>query len=223
MKQLLISIKPEEVEKILNDEKTILILKRIPTEWMKYLADKRNTAPEDMEVFIYCSKGKKDYHLCKLYKDNKYPYYTYESYEGCELMPEPMDGKVIAKFKLRNADKLTLEYYDMITTFSNIKLVKFDEDGEAYDLKVASNDDDNPNDNWLCKQSCLTYLEIAKYIGEGSGTEFYAIHIDDLQILDKPFSLSENKLVNPTTCVPIKEAPSPWNYCEYIDDKELPF
>lgn len=183
MKQLLISIKPEYVEKILNGEKTIFIKTTMPN---------KDNLP--CEVFILCSKGKKDYHLCKLYKDNKYPYYTYESYNGWGCMPKPMDGKVVAKFILNRVNYLSNTSY-------------LDDTNYLYDKYCSYLED-----------SCMTAKEIQKY-----GKAVYAWIVTDLQILDKPFSLSENKLVNPTTCVSIKKAPRSWTCCEYIDDKELPF
>lgn len=83
MKQILISIKPKWVAKILNGEKTLEIRKTAPKEWADYLKhiywynpDPKPNYPYD--VFIYCTKSDYIGHI-----SNKYV------------------GKVVAKFMLR--------------------------------------------------------------------------------------------------------------------------
>lgn len=55
---------------------------------------------------------------------------------------------------------------------------------------VTGNEVDNPDDCELCKQSCLTYAEIRKYVGIGDKT-FYGWHISELKIYDMPKELGE--------------------------------
>jgi len=66
MKQILISIKPKWVAKILNGEKTLEIRKTAPKEWADYLNGKTDK-PESMIVNIYCTKGDYIGHIAKRY------------------------------------------------------------------------------------------------------------------------------------------------------------
>lgn len=189
MKQILISIKPEWVAKILNGEKIIEIRKTKPNE---------DNLP--CEVFIYCSKGKKDYHLCKLYKDNKDPYYTYESYKGCGLMPNPIDGKVVAKCKIfvegRSIKGLLHSVSDFNWFLVHCGLKPFDSDSYNF---------------------FKNYVKDKEYI--------YTWYIDNLQIFDKPFDLRDDGFLgNPKTKLRITKAPQSWCYCEYDENNGfLPF
>lgn len=92
--------------------------------------------------------------------------------------------------------------------------------------------------NWLfehMKRSCLTYEELADYIGNGKTG--YGWHISDLRIYDAPRELSEFLLACPNswycescamywenngTCgnesLQIKHAPQSWCYVEAMED-----
>jgi len=86
MKQILISIKPKWVAKILSGEKTLEIRKTAPKEWVDYLnrkTDKPN--PEPIIVNIYCTKS---------------------DYIG--YLPNKYVGKVVARFVL---DKVRPDYW----------------------------------------------------------------------------------------------------------------
>lgn len=112
MKQILISIKPKWVAKILNGEKTLEI---------------RKTAPKELpcEVYIYCTKNKLHYRVGALMfnEDDCFKRSvdgTYKYGDSVELMgysPDyPYDknnflnGKVVAKFTLNKVDKFF--YFD---------------------------------------------------------------------------------------------------------------
>ena len=195
MEQILISIKPEWVAKILNGEKTIEIMRTKPNE---------DNLP--CEVFIYCSKGKKDYHLCKLYKDNKYPYYTYESYNGWGCMPKPINGKVVAKFILNRIER-----------FGTRNIWREEIEGQ-YEITGS-----NISADEIESKSCLNWKELDKYSKQGH-KNLYAWYIDDLQIFDRPFSLYEQKIGNSKTGIAITKAPQSWYYCEYDENSGfLPF
>ena len=90
MKQILISIKPKWVAKILRGEKTAEIRKTAPKEWVDYLNGKTDKKqPEPYEVFIYCTKSG-----LNIEKD-------------CGLgFPERINGKVVAKFTLRKVEEI---------------------------------------------------------------------------------------------------------------------
>lgn len=88
MKSILISIKPEWVEKILNGEKTIEI---------------RKTAPKcelPIDVYIYCTQGRTRGTLIKHAFDGKY------RVGNCigSNDNEPLNGKVVAKFTLNKIE-----------------------------------------------------------------------------------------------------------------------
>jgi predicted transcriptional regulator len=86
MKQILISIKPKWVAKILRGEKTSEIRKTAPKEWVDYLNRKTDKPkPEPTIVNIYCTKG---------------------DYIG--YLPKRYVGKVVAKFVL---DKVRPDYW----------------------------------------------------------------------------------------------------------------
>ena len=55
---------------------------------------------------------------------------------------------------------------------------------------IASNEDDDWKQNPLVKTSCVSIEELRKYLGQGIH-DFYAWHISDLVIYDKPKELSE--------------------------------
>ena len=178
-KEILISIRPEFVEKILNGEKTIEIRKTMPK------------CELPCKVYIYCTKqslktGKYVYvnepkirekagvanHWCD-YKTDKiiinegFPYYAYETYLG--------KGKIVAEFTLNKVDWL-------IDVGGGIHFADKD-----YNLKV-------PNE--LLKKSCLKEEDIYNYLGRKKDNKAffndgYAWYIDDLKIYDTPKELSE--------------------------------
>lgn len=84
MKQILISIKPQWVERILSGQKTLEIRKTAPKEWTDYLNGKTDKKPEPMVVNIYCTK-----------KDNGLRYWGYH-----------MGGRIFAKFTLNEVEKI---------------------------------------------------------------------------------------------------------------------
>ena len=89
MKEVLISIRPEWVAKILNGEKTIEIRKTVPNCWLPITA------------YIYCTKGKGRLVLNK----EKRACLT-----GClEEGDTALNGKVVAKFTLPRADGFDME------------------------------------------------------------------------------------------------------------------
>lgn len=76
MKAIMMSIRPEWVEKILNKEKTIEIRRRFPKDYVGW-------------VYIYCTKGK------PYLSSNSFKYYIAEHYE--KYMGNH-NGKVVARF-----------------------------------------------------------------------------------------------------------------------------
>ena len=192
-KAILISIRPEWVEKILNGEKTIEIRKSMPK------------CELPIDVYIYCSKpnkypntsnGNKTQILSFDKSTNKYR--LWRSSYG-----KVLNGKVVAKFTLNKIEEIKLEFTD------------------HPELGYGINE--NCGDDWyewesddLLEKCCLTYDELYEY---GNHEDIYAWHIDNLQIFDKPMELNEFYRNN---WLPIFETTSCDKYdCEFKVDNSI--
>jgi hypothetical protein len=166
MKSVLISIQPKWVEKIASGEKTIEVRKTRPK------------IETPFKVYIYCTYGKanENYMLGKR-------------------------GKVIGEFVCDRVDEYKAEFTNLHifnamkkdVCLNEVRRVKYyDEDGNPYYIYETSNEEENPNDCKLLKESCLTLNELRQYIGETFyDKSFYGWHISELKIYDKPKELSE--------------------------------
>lgn len=199
MKEILLSVKPEWLAKILNGEKTLEIRKNIPHEEMP------------CKVWLYCSKGKKNEYLVKTNKGYK----VQKNKSG--IMLKPLNSKVVGYFILDYA-----RYFEVESSMTLPNLIYEYRDG-FLDYKGELQDD-----NLILKESCLTAEQLEKYLQDKNGDildkEFYAWVIEDLNILDKPFSLRDDGyLGNQKTNITILKAPQSWCYCKYDKDGWLPF
>ena len=150
---IMISIQPKWVEKILNGEKTIEIRKTMPK------------CELPIDVYIYCTKDPKHlvapFHFKQGWAYREYNDNTYYS-RGCTAnVGEDINGKVIAKFTLKDID----EFYVF-----NDGLIQY---WIACDLE----------------KGCVPYDDLANYIGRGK--KGYSWHIDNLEIFDKPKELKD--------------------------------
>ena len=102
MRNILISIKPQWVEKILNGEKTIEIRKSIP----------KCNLP--CKVYIYCIKGNKELRLfnqkvCESFKIPRTKTYSIAQQKAytkfIEDESQSLNGKVVAEFTLNEIEK----------------------------------------------------------------------------------------------------------------------
>ena len=192
MKSIMISIKPKYVAKILNGEKTIEV---------------RKTAPKcdlPVEVYIYCTKEDDLLLLSQVERDMfvrgkdfdiKDYYRLHSGYNG--------KGKVVAKFTLKKVEEfiqgLNEAEYEHLPNFAL-------KDYDYYGLE------------YLMEKACLNDEEINKYAPYLS---FYAWHISDLVIFDKPKELMDFRNFNqwngneidPYT---MTKAPQSWCYCEEV-------
>lgn len=183
-KAILISIKPEWVEKILKGEKTIEVRKFMP----------RCDFPID--VYIYCTKG--DVNFYKLVREN----YIYFS----GAVAEPFDTQIgfsLTKEKLakKYRDNIDDGFSDIFTNLLNGKIVakftlnKVEEivydklpNGVGY-YHIFSCD----SDLRLEKCSCLDEFDLLAYLNpkkEKGCVCGYAWHIDDLKIFQKAMKLT---------------------------------
>ena len=161
MREILISIQPQWVEKILNGEKTIEIRKTMPK------------CELPCKVYIYCTKGKNSL-IGITRKGEELPYSDGQIADKDVFYTIPKTpierwrelGKVVAEF--------TLNSIDIIPT------VKEKKNGASYQYHIVSED--------ILNKSCLKQEEILEYT---NGKDLYAWHIDNLKIYDKPKDLSE--------------------------------
>lgn len=187
MKSVLISIQPyyvfliiaRRMEWNIQQEKTVEVRKDFPKDlsWNK-------------RVHIYCSKNRKSF--------NRIP---------AQYQPfmEKFLGKVIGEFVCDGVDEYNCEfwgsddYMSPLHAMEQIRILDYvdedDPDWKEY-CYVTGNEVENPDDCELCRESCLTYSDIRKYIGKGDKT-FYGWHISDLKIYDKPKELGEFNAVCP--------------------------
>lgn len=134
MKAILMSDRPEWVVKILNGEKPIEIRKTMPK------------CELPIDVYIHCTKNG-----VVIEKD-------------CGLgFPEPINGKVVAKFTLRKIDKLEME--------------------NPYEGRTRT----------FLDEACVTIGEARGYAGgeHPRYNPLYAWHISDLIIFDEPKELNQ--------------------------------
>lgn len=180
MKSILISIQPKWCELIANGKKTVEVRKTKP---------KLETP---FKVYIYCTMGGLPKHI---YKENLEKESIYANH------PDIINGKVIGEFVCKDIEEFQAEFTDLIYFDSQnenvcqntIKRVAWLEDeNDPYYFYETSNEEDSPNDCELLRESCLTFDEIRRYIGETFyDKSFYGWHISDLVIYDKPKELSE--------------------------------
>ncbi len=168
MKAVLISIRPRWCELIASGKKTIEV---------------RKTRPKIETPF-----------KCYIYQTMTG--YVSKSKENDILVPITY-GKVIGEFVCDTVYDYEAEFTDLHlpvddprTCLNAIYEVWHDSDGEKYSSCVASNEIDN-SDCALFNESCLTFEEVRKYVGEAFLAEFYGWHISDLVIYDKPKKLQE--------------------------------
>ena len=187
MKSVLMSIAPKWCELIANGEKTI---------------DVRKTKPKietPFKCYIYCTKEKyKNKYLHTSNKKNRLLFWHNKG--DCEIVCQPENtsyiahscfGKVIGEFVCDEISKFTAEFTDG-KTYEDIRYHYFDEFEDEQEMIVVSNEWENPNNSWICKESCLSFNDFKKYIGENfHDIPFYTWHISDLKIYDDPKELSE--------------------------------
>ena len=211
MRAVMISIKPEWVEKILNGEKTIEIRKTMPKRELP------------CKVYIYCTNSDKFalYSVGNgfmLYKGNKY------QVNGNLCCGTKLNKRVVAEFTLNKVDKIGLA-----------------DDFRQYGLWLLNDEkvlEDSQIEQFL-RDSCLTYEQLTDYIGCGDVENWtfengYAWHIDNLKIYDKPKELSEFKMYDKTydnvgafgwafdekeKYHPLTKAPQSWCYVRELGDK----
>lgn len=186
---------------------------------------------------------------CYIYCTNKKPYLVwgdvlrgdwvteFTSISGynrkdAEEIWDVFNGKVIGEFICTEITEFESEFWDDETYERIQKIVKdserYAEYGEYEYETVATNEDENYKENWLCKQSCVSWEEMRKYVGTGI-KEFYGWHISDLVIYQEPSEIGEFYKAcdkppftdctwciekRDCVCTPLKRPPQSWCYVE---------
>ena len=183
MKAVLMSIKPLFGFKIAKKDMIWEIRKNKPT------------LSPPFKVYFYCTKQKERFAVSAgnyVFTDNLYldgNVLTYGTDFKQLLTPTvQFNGKVIGEFVCDRIEEWDSEYWNDNSVYQAISRIDYDDEGDYEWVNISSNEDDNPSDNYLCKESCLSFEEIQRYAGNG---RFYAWHISDLVIYDKPKELSE--------------------------------
>lgn len=103
-------------------------------------------------------------------------------------------GKVGMRFRCVDITQYQSEFWDDETyeaIHEKYEPLDFEEYGE-YEYDLIATNDDNRDDNPLCKGACLSWEELRKYIGIDI-KEFCVLHISNLKIYDNPKELGEFK------------------------------
>lgn len=182
---VLISIQPKWCELIANGKKTVEVRKSRP---------KLDTP---FKCYIYCTtssyKGK---YLHTSNKRGRLLFWENPNNTNITVQPENYNymaytcrGKVIGEFVCDDISKFTAEFTDG-KTYEDIRYCYLNEYEEEEEMIVVSNELSNPNNSWICKESCLSFDDFKKYIGINfHDIPFYAWHISDLKIYDEPKEL----------------------------------
>lgn len=195
MRAILISTRPQWVEKILNGIKKDEIRKgTVLYKAISKLIEEQGVAP----MLLYCTKGQGlvfDSDGKGLVNSKLFPYA-----KNCPEHDRLINGKVLARFNATAEEIFAKpDRYKEFYFYDTIKLDMED----------------------LLKQSCMEYNELNEYLDANNGT---AIHINDLIIFDKPKELSEFEhqvtYINVYTDEkrylrePLRKAPQSWCYVE---------
>lgn len=203
MKAILISIKPKWVAKILNGEKTIEIRKTCPSIF-KHL---KSYEGAKLDVYIYCTKEDS---LCCIKRIGRDRYICGKDFDLRDFphLSSGYDGKgkVVAKFTLN-------------------KVVEYINGGQWRRDNTFGNYDDYINDKIL-EKSCLTEDELFAYCED---LHFFSLHIDNLEIFDRPKELSEFETMKQHLVgvigqtqpilqnIRLTKAPQSWCYVEELE------
>lgn len=166
MKNILMSIKPQYVAKILNGEKTIEIRKRFPSYYRGW-------------VYIYCTHGNKLLDFRKENLDCGIVFGIGEKKSNNIVWSTPpiLNGKVVARF-----------YCD------NVEEIECSGEVSAYFSTSSLSENELQRKSCLGYVELFNYLKPKchweGYIEDKIG---YAIHISQLEIFDKPRALWEFK------------------------------
>lgn len=243
MKAVLLSAQPQWCLLMANGKKLIELRKTKPN------------VPPPFKCYIYCTNKKPYLVWGDVFRGSwgtEFTFISGYSREKAEEIWSVFNGKVMGEFICDEIIDFESEFWDDETYERIQKIVKdheyYAEYGEYERETVSTNEDENYKENWLCKQSCVSWEEMRKYIGSGI-KEFYGWHISDLVIYDEPRELREFYIECQMNCEhcemwgytrvnadefdmdcksdwfnhkPLKRPPQSWCYVEELkNDKEV--
>lgn len=168
MKSVLISIRPEWVEKIVNGEKTIEVRKSAPKEL-------------PFKAYIYATRPKKYYKCGAVCTSDELLWLSngkVEMGDGFKFWADGdkyqcLNGRIIGEFICDKIDEYA--FHEGLTEFNSMGLPS-----RIYGSYLIFVDE--------YKSMCLSYDEVKDY---GKGKTLYGWHVSDLKIYDKPKELRE--------------------------------
>lgn len=208
-KSILISIKPQYVEKILNREKIYEIRSTVPKEWKEYLEGKTSVKPAPSKWYIYCTKAKPT--LQYFYNWGNYkPISEYSTWAAGSTINagEYGNGKIVAEFTLKNISYWQPYWTPEVMHICDISekscvsiedLMKYCGDEIIYalhieDLKIYDKPKELSEFRFLCKDYIPFYMngcdEICGYYENGECKNGY---------------------------IPLRNPPRDWRYVESLD------
>lgn len=137
-----------------------------------------------VKVLLYCTKKqpylvKDDFPL-----ENEPIYFTHYKEPGsCGL---PLNGKIVAECEVETEEIDYYFHYEPPVDIGVGVLPEFEEEGY-----VRRRFENYEGDFELFEKSCLSFDQLDKYLKKKVG---YALHISNLKIFDKPFSICEFNL-----------------------------
>ncbi len=209
MKTLMLSIQPQYTMNILNRDKILEIRTTCPKEWKDYLSGKTKVKPEPMKCLIYETKGRYENYFTVTNPAITVP-------NGAKIV-KIRNGEYRVYFNMRGRGKVVAEF-----VLNEVDAFKVFESGSVQNWNACD-----------LEKSCLTYEQIADYVGRGKTG--YALHIDDLKIYDKSKELGEFKywkkdtdcngwyckdksIETSFTLSPLKRPPQSWMFCEELEE-----
>lgn len=164
MKAVMLSLRPQWCEKIFNGSKTIEVRKSRPS------------IPTPFKVYVYQTKHKGGNATVREVLNSVYG-----------------GGKVIGSFVCDRVEEYEGEFWDD-DTYERIQEPwepsDFAEYGEYEYDTIGENGEFYGKGIELSKQSCLSWNELRKYVGQGL-KDFYGWHIIGPKLFDKPRELCE--------------------------------
>lgn len=191
MKSIMLSIQPKFYELIANGKKTVEVRKTKPK------------AETPFKCYIYCTKSNID--IC--------PKKILRKADDADFQ-HIMNGKVVGEFICEEISKFSAEFTNE-ETYEDIRFHYLGEHGEE-ELIVVSNEWENPDNSWICRESCLSFDDFRNYIGVNfHDVPFYGWHISDLVIYDKPKGLEEfnHPCIHEPDCVDCKYSINEARFC----------
>lgn len=164
MKAVMLSLRPQWCEKIFNGSKSIEVRKSRPS------------IPTPFKVYVYQTKNKGGNATVREVLNSVYG-----------------GGKVIGSFVCDRVEEYEGEFWDD-DTYERIQEPwepsDFAEYGEYEYDTIGENGEFYGKGIELSKQSCLSWNEFRKYVGQGL-KDFYGWHITEPKVFDKPRDITE--------------------------------